>query len=127
MVSVSNGFKWFVSKLQTTIDRLPASPEKNKANAKLVLLRQRGNMNMGLLEALIGVVVVLIVIFRAFPILWPMATDASANITAMSGTDAGTTTVQGFMPVVLLIVGLGIGIGLIVFALRQFGLLGGGG
>ena len=83
---------------------------------------------MGLLVGLIGIVVVLIVIGTAFPILWPMVTGAvTDNITAMTGTDAGTTTFISFWPVVLLVVGLGIAVGIVVFALRKFGLLGGSG
>jgi len=79
-----------------------------------------------ILYALLGVVIVVIVLANAIPVLWPMATDASGNITAMTGTDAGTTTIQAFWPVVLLLVGLGVAVGLIVYALRKFGMLGGG-
>ena len=79
---------------------------------------------MSLLIALISTVVVIIVLAVSIPILWPIATDASTNITSMTGTDAGTTTIQAFWPVVLLLVGLGIAVGLIMFALRRFGLIG---
>ena len=75
---------------------------------------------MGILLALITVSVVLIVIATAFPIIWPMVTTAGANITAMSGTDAGTTTIQGFWPLILLVVGIGIAIGLIMYGLKKF-------
>ena len=78
---------------------------------------------MGLLAALITVSVVLIVIATAFPIVWPMVTSASSNITGMTGTDAGTTTVQGFWPLILLVVGIGIAIGLIMYGLKRFGVL----
>ena len=78
---------------------------------------------MGLLYALITVAVVLIVIATAFPIIWPMVTSAGANITAMTGTDAGTTTIQGFWPLIMLVVGIGIAIGLIMYGLRKFGVL----
>ena len=75
---------------------------------------------MGLLIALITVSVILIVIATAFPIIWPMVVDAGGNITAMTGTDAGTTTLQGFWPLILLVVGIGIAIGLIMFGLNKF-------
>ena len=75
---------------------------------------------MGILVAIITVSVVLIVIATAFPIVWPMVTAASSNITAMTGTDAGTTTVQGFWPLILLVVGIGIAIGLIMYGLKRF-------
>ena len=75
---------------------------------------------MGILIALITVSVVLIVIATAFPIIWPMVTSASGNISAMTGTDAGTTTLQGFWPLILLVVGIGIAIGLIMYGLKKF-------
>ena len=78
---------------------------------------------MGLLIGLITVAVVLIVIATAFPIIWPMVITAGDNITAMTGTDAGTTTVQGFWPLILLVVGIGIAIGLIMFGLKKFGIM----
>ena len=81
---------------------------------------------MFILGAIITVAVTLIVVATAFPIVWPMVTASSANITAMTGTDAGTTTVQGFWPLILLMVGIGIAIGLIVYAIRQFKILKGG-
>ena len=82
---------------------------------------------MVLLIALITVSVVLIVIATAFPIVWPMVTGASGNITAMTGTDAGTTTVQGFWPLILLVVGIGIAIGLIMYGLKKFQIMSKGG
>lgn len=81
---------------------------------------------MGILFAIISVVIVIIVIAYAWPVLWPIATTAGDNISAMTGTDAGTTTVQSFWDVVLLLVGLGVAVGLVVFALKKFGVLGGG-
>lgn len=81
---------------------------------------------MGMLVALIGVIVVLIVLGYTIPVLWPIAVATSTNITAMSGTDSGTIMIQTFWPVILMVVGLGVAVGLIVFALRKFGLLGGG-
>ena len=80
---------------------------------------------MALLVGIIGVVVVLLVIGTVFPVLWPMVTGSvTANITAMTGTDAGTTTIQAFWPVILLVVGMGLAVGLIMFGLKKFGLFG---
>jgi len=78
-----------------------------------------------ILFGIIGTALVLMVVAYVFPIIWPLVTDAGADITSMNGTDAGTTTVIAFWPVVLLMVGLGIAIGLVMFALRKFGILGG--
>ena len=82
-----------------------------------------GMKGMGILGALFAVCIVLIVIAYSFPVLWPMVTTAGENITGMSGTDAGTTTFQAFWPMVLLFVGLGVAIGLVIFAVKKFGLL----
>ena len=82
---------------------------------------------MGILIGLITVSVVLIVIATAFPIVWPMVASAGGNITAMTGTDAGTTTVQGFWPLIMLVVGIGIAIGLIMYGLKKFQLMSGKG
>ena len=84
---------------------------------------QKGFAGMGILGALLGVVIVIVVMTQAIPVLWPSAANSTA-IDAMSGTDAGTTTVQAFWPIILLLVGLGLAIGLVVFALKKFGLMG---
>ena len=80
-------------------------------------------VTLGILYSLIGVVIVLIVLAYAIPVLWPIAITAGANITAMTGTDAGTTTLQGFWPLILLVVGIGIAIGLIMYGLHKFEVL----
>lgn len=82
---------------------------------------------MKILYALIGVAVVLIVLGSAIPVLWPLAAGSADNISAMTGTDAGTTTIKAFWPIILLIIGLGIAIGLIIYGLKKFGMMGGGG
>lgn len=87
------------------------------------IAEQAGFSGMGILGSLLGVVVVLVVMTQAIPVLWPLAANSTA-IDAMTGTDAGTTTVQAFWPIILLLVGLGLAIGLVVFALRKFGLMG---
>lgn len=78
---------------------------------------------MWILGSLITIVVVIIVLANAIPVIWPLAIASSGNITAMTGTDAGTTTIQAFWPIVLLLVGLGIAIGLITFAVKRFKIL----
>ena len=78
---------------------------------------------MAILGAVISIVVTIIVLANAIPVLWPLATTASGNITAMVGTDAGTSLIKQFWPIVLLLVGIGIAIALIVYALKKFGVL----
>ena len=120
--------KWFEEQIafaSKLIEKVNNKDARNKLHFALISISgQRGALGMGLLTALIGVVVVIIVLANAIPILWPMAVDASANITSMNGTDAGTQMIQGFWPVVLLLVGLGVAIGLIIYALKAFGVLG---
>lgn len=82
---------------------------------------------MRILYAVIGVTVVLLVLGSAVPVLWPLAAGSADNISAMTGTDVGTTTIQSFWPVILLVVGIGLAVGLIVYGLKQFGLMGGKG
>lgn len=77
-----------------------------------------------LLWGLMGVAVVLIVIANVVPVLWPITVSAGGNVTAMTGTDAGTTTFKAFWPIVLLLVGLGLAIGLITYAMRKFNMSG---
>lgn len=87
---------------------------------------KKGGDKMTLLKGLLGTVVVLVVLGAAVPVLWPLASNTTA-IDAMTGTDAGTTTIQSFWPVVLLVVGIGLAVGLIVYGMRKFGLWGGKG
>lgn len=105
--------------------KLPEEKQSFFLNIIKIIKGQEGFAGMAILYSLIGVVVVIIVLASAIPILWPMAVDASGNITAMTGTDAGTDMIQGFWPVALLIVGLGLGIAVIVYALKQFNVMDG--
>lgn len=77
-------------------------------------------MGFGIVGSLIFFVVAIIIIGTMFPILWPIATATTTNVTAMTGTDAGTTTFKAFWPVVMLLGGLGIAVGVIIFALKKF-------
>lgn len=95
------------------------------AGLKTMLKEEHGFAGMGILYSLIGVVVTIIVLAKTIPVLWPMATEASGNITAMEGTDEGTQMMIAFWPIVLLIIGLGVAIAVIVFALRKFNVMGG--
>lgn len=81
---------------------------------------------MWILGALITIAVVLIVLARVFPILWPIVVETGGNVTAMTGTDAGTTTFQAFWPIMLLIVGIGCAVGALIYAIKKFGILSGG-
>ena len=77
---------------------------------------------MGILAAIIGIAVVMLVLGRVIPVIWPMITATSDNISAMTGADAGTVTIQSFWPLILLMIGLGIGVAIIMYAVKKFGL-----
>ena len=94
------------------------------AGLKVMLKEEQGFAGMNILYGLIGVVVTIIVLAKTIPVLWPMATEASGNVTAMTGTDEGTEMMVAFWPIVLLIIGLGVAIAVITFALRKFGIMG---
>lgn len=67
----------------------------------------------------LGGALILIVIGNLFINMWPQVTTISGNITAMAGTDLGTTTMKWVFPISLLVFGIAIGIGLIMWALDQ--------
>lgn len=100
--------------------------ERNLFNLYDIAESERGASmaGMGILAGLISVVVVLIVLFYAIPIIWPVAVTASENMTSMSGTDEGTTIMKAFVPIILLVIGLGLAVALIVYAIRKFGIMG---
>lgn len=71
------------------------------------------------LGIVLGGAVILLVVGNAFVSLWPSVTTVAGNVTAMSGTDAGTTTMKWAFPLALLVFGVVIGIALIMWALDQ--------
>ena len=78
-----------------------------------------GNGVKKILGMVIGGVVILLVVGNAFISMWPQVTGVSGNVTAMTGTDVGTTTMQWVFPLVLLVFGIAIGIALIMWAINQ--------
>lgn len=85
------------------------------------LARESGNMS---LKTLIGGAVGLVILGTVVPVVWPLIAGTDTDIQAMTGTDAGTTTIQAFWPILLVVCGLGIAAGIIYFGLRKFGLFG---
>lgn len=87
---------------------------------------QRGAslVGMSIVIALIGAIITIILIADVVPILWPMAETASANITNMSTSTQGGQLIVSFWPIVLLVVGIGLAVGAIVWALGKFGIIG---
>lgn len=74
----------------------------------------------GLIAGVIGVV-----IFGALiPVLFPLITDSDTAIQALTGTDDGTVMLQTLWPILLVVSGVGIAVGVIYYALRKFGVMG---
>jgi hypothetical protein len=72
-----------------------------------------------ILGMVIGGVVILLVVGNAFISMWPQVTVISGNITSLTGTDLGTSTMKWAFPLVLLVFGVVIGIALIMWAVNQ--------
>jgi hypothetical protein len=89
--------------------------------ASEILPGQEGSI----LGGVILTVVTIVVLGAIVPSLWPMMTATSESIAALNGTDVGTVFLKSGWPVAILIIGIGIVVALIYFALRQFGILGG--
>jgi hypothetical protein len=68
---------------------------------------------------LIGAVVLLIVMGYLIVNLWPVTYNISSNITAMAGTDAGTSIFKALWPVLLIIVAIVVIVSLVFWAIRK--------
>lgn len=73
-----------------------------------------------ILYGLIAVMVVFVVLAYAIPAIWPLISESTGNITAMEGTDAGTNLIKSFWPVAIILAGLAIAIGFIIFIVKKF-------
>jgi len=95
--------------------------------AKSFLLKIHLYQEGSILTGIILSVVTIIVLAALIPGLWPMLTASTAQINAINGTDTATVFLKTGWPIAILLIGIGIVIGLIYFALKQFGIIGGGG
>lgn len=85
-------------------------------------------MKGGIMTAIIVVALVLIVLGALIPVLWPMLQDTQTDISALNATgSASTAFLQSMWPIALLVVGLGIVVAIILYALKRFGVMGSGG
>lgn len=75
-------------------------------------------------KALITGAVGVVILATAIPVLWPMIADSDTAIQAMNGTDDGTTFIQSFWPIGIMIGGIGIGVGLVYMLLKKFKVVG---
>lgn len=77
-----------------------------------------------MVKKVIGVVLVIVVLGALLPVLWPMLTDTDTNIQAIEGGGVVTDFLQAMWPVALIVVGIGIAAGLVMYALKKFGVIG---
>lgn len=77
-----------------------------------------------MLKKVITVLVIVVALGALIPTLWPMFTDTDTQIQALNGTDTATGFLQTSWPIALLIIGLAIGIGVLFYALKKFGIMG---
>lgn len=78
---------------------------------------QRGSAS---LKGIIGIVILVVVLAAAIPVLWPMIADSDADIQAMNGTDDGTGFIQKFWPIMILVGGIGIGVGILMKVIKKY-------
>lgn len=102
--------------------------KRRKAFGGIVGRIVHGGMRGGIMTAIIVVALVLIVLGALIPVLWPMLQATQTDIDALNATGSVSTAfLQNMWPVALLVVGLGIVIAIILYALKRFGVLGSGG
>ena len=79
--------------------------------------KQAGNAMASVVVSLVvGIVVIGILITNLWPVI---TTTAAANVSGLTGTDAGTTFLVAFWPVVLVMAGIAVGVGVVYWILRE--------
>ena len=73
--------------------------------------------------SIVGVMVGVVVIGTIVVALWDTFVGTDTAVQALVGTDAGTTTLKAMWPIVLVVVGIGVAAGVVMWALRKFGVL----
>lgn len=77
---------------------------------------QRGIAN---LKTIISIVIGVVVLSVAIPVLWPMIQGSGTAIAAMTPTGAGTSFIQSFWPLLIIIAAIAIGVGILYFIVKQ--------
>jgi len=82
---------------------------------------QTGAAGIGILSALLSILVVFLVLGYTIPTIWPLiSSNASAQIAAMTGTDTGTVVLKALFPIAVLLVGIGLVVAIIMYAVNKF-------
>ena len=77
-------------------------------------------------KKIVGVILLVVVLGAIIPALWPTMTSTDTDIQALNATGSTATSfLQTIWPIVLLVIGIGVAAGLVFYALRKFGVLGG--
>lgn len=84
-----------------------------------VLQSQKGSIS-GIVSGIVGIVVIGLLAAN----LWGTLQSSGTDIAALTETDAATVTLQGAWPIVLLVAGVGIALGAVIYALKRFGIMG---
>ena len=66
----------------------------------------------------------ILIVGTIIPAMWPVAVATLTDVSAMNGTDTGTTMIQALWPVGIMVAAIGLGVWLIFYAMRQLGVFG---
>jgi hypothetical protein len=80
-----------------------------------------------IVNTVIMLVLAILIVGTVIPAMWPLAVESLTNVAAMNGTDTGTTLIKALWPVGVMVAAIGLGIWLILYAIRRLGISGGGG
>lgn len=78
---------------------------------------QRGAIS---LKGIVSTVVTVVILGTAIPVLWPLFAGSDTDIQAMTETDGGTTFIQTFWPILILIGGIGLVVGVVYLVMKKF-------
>lgn len=86
----------------------------------IMAVKMQAEVGAAMLKGIITIVISVVVLGAAVPVLWPMIADSDTEIQAMTGTDEGTGFIQKFWPVMILIGGIGLGVGILLMVMKKF-------
>lgn len=89
--------------------------------ASMILAGEAGSMSV---KGLVGGVIGLVIFGALIPVLFPLITASDTDIQALTGTDDGTVMLQTLWPILLIVCGVGIAVGVIYYALKRFRVMG---
>ena len=112
------GMAAIVKSLQCLKDKLHESAKTN--NGFIRLASEVGEFGVG---AVISVTVGIVVIGAILVALWPTITGTNTSVQAMTQSDAGTTTLKALWPIAIIVIGIGVAAGVVIWACEKFGLM----